>query len=262
MSTVAKYIRFALACWKLNLAGAMEFRLSFFMTAGMMIINNFVWIFFWQIYFHRFKLVNGWDVSDVMMLWAVVAGGFGLANVFFGNADYIGNIIVTGQLDTYLAQPKPVLLNLLISRMSVSALGDVIFALLVFGCFGKHTWSGMLKFSIALFLSMLIFVFFSVCVQSLAFYVGHSEGFIGQELLVTFATYPTDIFRGMTKVVLFTVLPAGFISYMPIGLLREVEPLFFGAAIGVVMLLVFGGTALFYRGLRRYGSGNMMGMRM
>ncbi|MFC7440985.1 ABC transporter permease [Laceyella putida] len=262
MSTVAKYIRFALACWKLNLAGAMEFRLSFFMTAGMMIINNVVWIFFWQIYFDRFQLVNGWEVSDVMMLWAVTAGGFGLANSLFGNADNIGNIIVTGQLDTYLAQPKPVLLHVLISRMSVSALGDLIFALLVFGYFGEHTWTGVLKFAVALFLSMLIFVFFSVCIQSLAFYVGNSEGLIGQELIVTFATYPTDIFRGMTKVLLFTALPAGFISYMPIGLLREVQPLFFGAAIGVTSILVFGGTALFYRGLKRYGSGNVVGMRM
>lgn len=261
MSTAAKYARFVLACWKLNLAGAMEFRLSFFMTAGMMILNNAVWIFFWQIYFHRFHLVNGWQVSDVMMLWAVTAGGFGLANAFFGNAENIGNLIITGQLDTYLVQPKPVLLHVLISRMSVSALGDFIFSLIVFLFFGQHTWIGIVKFAGALLLSMLIFVFFSVCIQSLAFYVGNVEGLVGQELIVTFATYPTDIFRGLTKVLLFTVLPTGFISYLPLGLLREVQPLFFGAALGVTALLVCGGTALFYHGLKRYGSGNMMGMR-
>jgi hypothetical protein len=106
---------------------------------------------------------------------------------------------------------------------------------------------------------MLIFVFFSVCIQSLAFYVGNVEGLIGQELIVTFALYPTDIFRGMTKVFLFTVLPAGFISYMPLGLLRQVQPLFFGAALGVTTLLLFGGTALFYHGLKRYGSGEYDG---
>lgn len=262
MSTVARYAKFALTCWKLNLAGALEFRFSFFMTAGMMVINNIVWIFFWQIYFQRFQLVNGWSVADVMMLWAVGAGGYGLANSFFGNADHIGNIIVTGQLDTYLTQPKPVLLHVLISRMSFSALGDLIFALLIFAYYGEHTWSGLFKFILALLISMLILVFFSVSIQSLAFYVGSAEGLIGQELLITFATYPTDIFRGVTKVVLFTALPAGFISYMPLGLLREVQPLFLGAAIGVAMILVLTGTALFYRGLERYGSGNVVGMRM
>lgn len=262
MSTAANYLKFTLACWKLNLAGAMEFRLSFLLTAGLMIVNNAVWIFFWQIYFQRFEIVNGWEVNDVMLLWAVAAGGFGLANAFFGNADNLGNIIVTGQLDTYLAQPKPVLLHVLISRMHVAALGDLIFALLVFAWFGDLTWLGIAKFAVALLLSMLIMVFFSVCVQSLAFFVGNSEGLVGQELLITFATYPTDIFRGLTKVLLFTALPAGFISYLPIGLLREVQPLFFSGAVGVTLLLAVGGTFLFYQGLKRYGSGNVMGMRM
>ncbi|HEU4962761.1 MAG TPA: ABC-2 family transporter protein [Bacilli bacterium] len=262
MSTVAKYLRFTMACWKLNLAGAMEFRMSFLLTAGLMIVNNAVWIFFWQIYFQRFPIVNGWEVSDVMMLWAVAAGAFGVANSFFGNADNIGNLIVTGQLDTYLAQPKPVLLHVLISRMSVSALGDLLFGFLVYGIFGDHTWIGLGKFVVALLLATLVFVFFSVVVQSLAFYVGNSEGLVGQELLITFATYPTDIFRGATKVLLFTALPAGFISYMPIGLLSDLHPAFLWGAVAVVLVLAVGGTFLFYRGLRRYGSGNVIGMRM
>ncbi|WP_018130665.1 ABC-2 family transporter protein [Effusibacillus pohliae] len=50
--------------------------------------------------------------------------------------------------------------------------------------------------------------------------------------LITFMTYPTDIFRGFGRIVLFTVIPTGFVSYMPIGLLRQ------------------------------YSSGNQMGIRM
>ncbi|MGZ4113302.1 MAG: ABC-2 family transporter protein, partial [Tumebacillaceae bacterium] len=110
MSTVAKNLRFMWHCWKLNLAGAMEFRMSFLMTAGMMFLNNTVWIFFWGVYFTRFPLVNGWEMSDVMLMWAVGAGGFGLSASLFGNAYRIANVVSTGQLDTYLAQPKPVLL--------------------------------------------------------------------------------------------------------------------------------------------------------
>lgn len=48
---IKRLLRFVWACWKLNLAGAMEFRLSFLLTAGMMIVNNVVWIVFWGIYF-------------------------------------------------------------------------------------------------------------------------------------------------------------------------------------------------------------------
>ncbi|WP_254776791.1 ABC-2 family transporter protein [Paenibacillus sp. yr247] len=79
--------------------------------------------------------------------------------------------------------------------------------------------------------------------------------------LLTFTTYPTSIFRGLGKIVLFTVLPAGFISYLPIGLLRHADIPFITGAIAVTVLLCLGGITLFYRGLRRYASGNMMGLR-
>ncbi|CAM4401530.1 ABC-2 family transporter protein [Paenibacillus alkaliterrae] len=258
-----RLLTFVLRSWTLNLAGAMEFRLSFLLTAGMMIINNIVWIIFWGLYFNRFQVLNGWELHDVMMLWAVSAGGFGLMATFFGNASRIANIIATGQLDVYLAQPKPVLLHVLISRMSVSAIGDVLFALLVFAIFGDKSVAGIAKFGLALAIAAVIFIFFTVIVNCLAFWLGNTEGLSIQlfNALLTFTTYPTSIFKSWGKLVLFAVIPAGFISYLPIGLLREIDLPFLAGALAVSALLAAGGTLLFYRGLKRYASGNMMTLR-
>ncbi|WP_072336878.1 MULTISPECIES: ABC transporter permease [unclassified Paenibacillus] len=249
--------------WKLNLAGAMEFRMSFLLTAGMMLVNNVVWVFFWGVYFQRFSVVNGWAFQDVMMMWAISAGGFGFMAVFFGNANRLAQLISTGQLDVYLAQPKPVLLHVLVSRMSVSAIGDIVFGFLLFAIFGEKTWLGALKFGLALLIATLIFLFFIVIVNAFAFYMGNAEGLAHQmfQCMLAFATYPTDIFRSWGRLLLFTVVPAGFISYLPIGLLRSVELPFLLGALGVTALLSVGGTWFFYRGLRRYTSGNMMTMR-
>ncbi|MFD0676465.1 MULTISPECIES: ABC transporter permease [unclassified Paenibacillus] len=256
-------IAFVWSCWKLNLAGAMEFRMSFLLTAGMMVVNNTVWILFWGIYFERFQVVNGWSLQDVMMMWAVSAGGFGLSAVLFGNAYRLASLIAAGQLDIFLSQPKPVLLHILISRMSVAAIGDILFAVILYGLFGDCSAIGLLKFALALLIAMLIFMFFVIIFQSLAFFLGNAEGLSQQMFngLLAFSTYPTGIFTGWGKLLLFTVIPAGFISYMPIGLLRAVEPLFLAKAAGVAVLLSLGGTAFFYYGLRRYSSGNMMGVR-
>lgn len=258
-----RLLTFVLRSWTLNLGGAMEFRLSFLLTAGMMIINNIVWIVFWGLYFNRFQVLNGWELHDVMMLWAVSAGGFGLMATFFGNASRIANIIATGQLDVYLAQPKPVLLHVLISRMSVSAIGDVLFALLVFAIFGDKSAAGIAKFGLALAIATVIFIFFTVIVNCLAFWIGNTEGLSFQlyNALLTFTTYPTSIFKSWGKLVLFAVIPAGFISYLPIGLLREIDLPFLAGALAVSALLAAGGTLLFYRGLKRYASGNMMTLR-
>jgi ABC-type uncharacterized transport system, permease component len=258
-----RLLRFTAASWKLNLAGAMEFRFSFLLTVGTMIVNNIVWIIFWGMYFRRFPVLNGWTMQDVMMMWAAAAGGFGIMSVFFGNATRLANLIATGQLDVYLAQPKPVLLNILISRMSVSAIGDLLFAVFIFIGFGDVSLLGIIKFAAALLISGLIFIFFCVMAGCLSFWLGNTEGLSFQlfNALLTFATYPTGIFKGFGRIVLFTVIPAGFISSMPVSLIREVDLPFVYGALGMAAVLCAGGILLFYRGLRRYTSGNMMGLR-
>lgn len=242
----------------------MEYRLSFLLTAGMMLLNDFVWIFFWSVFFDRFKVVNGWELQDVMMMWAVSAGGFGLAMTLFGNANRIAMMTANGQLDVYLVQPKPVLLHLLVSRMSVSAIGDLSFSVVLYLMYGDGTLLGFLKYVLAHFVSASIFLFFSVAANSLAFWFGNADG-LSQQLfisLVSFTTYPTDIFRGVGRLVIFTVIPAGFISYMPIGLMRAaVEPLFLLGALAMSVVLAAGAIWMFYAGLRRYSSGNLMTMR-
>lgn len=261
-SCLRKY-GFVLTAWRLNLAGAMEFRMSFFLTAGMMMLNNAVFLFFWAMYFQRFPLVNGWSLPDVMMVWAVATTGYGFSNVFFGNALRIANLVAGGDLDAYLIQPKPVLLNVLVNRMSLLAAGDLLFGLLVYGLFGDHSLTGAGRFAAAAVLSTMIFTFFHILTQSLAFYIGNAENlgyqfFIG---FITFSTYPTDIFKGMGKLLMFTVIPAGFISYMPIGLLREPDGWFVAGLLTVTAVLGAGSVTAFYQGLRRYSSGNRIGLR-
>ncbi|MDF2924976.1 MAG: hypothetical protein K0R57_3890 [Paenibacillaceae bacterium] len=254
---------FVLTAWKLNLAGAMEFRMSFFLTAGMMMLNNTVFLFFWAMYFQRFPLVNNWSAADVMMVWAVSTIGFGWSNILFGNSMRIAFLVAHGDLDAYLAQPKPVLLNLLVNRMSLTAVGDFLFGAIIYLCFGDLSVSGILKYLAASVISGLVFLFFHVLTQSLAFYIGNAEG-IGYQFFisfVTFSTYPTDIFKGWGRLLLFTVLPAGFISYMPIGLLRDPDPLFIGGTLAATALLGTAAIFVFYQGLVRYSSGNRMGMR-
>ncbi|AHV96499.1 ABC transporter permease [Paenibacillus sabinae] len=263
LTAVKRKYGFVFTAWKLNLAGAMEFRLSFFMTAGMMALSNMVFLFFWAMYFHRFPLINGWTLSDVMMVWAVSTAGFGISNMLFGNTLRIAFIVANGDLDLYLAQPKPVLLNVLVNRMSLTAVGDFVFGLVIYVWFGQHTPLGLLKYAAAVLLAAMIFTFFNLLIQSLAFYIGNAEG-IGYQMFIgfiSFSTYPTDIFKSWGKIMLFTVLPAGFISYLPVGFLREFNWGFMVGLVAAVTVLGMGAWTLFHQGLARYSSGNRMGLR-
>ncbi|SFB36253.1 ABC-2 type transport system permease protein [Cohnella sp. OV330] len=256
-------LRFLLASWKVNLASALEYRLSFFLLAGMMFVNNTIWLFFWYLFFARFPVVSGWEIGDVMLLWAVSAGGFGWASVLFGNFPRIATIVSSGQLDVYLSQPKPVLLNMLTSRMSVTGAGDFAFGLIVFLWAGDLTPRGCLLFACALLLAGVLFIGVMAIAGSLAFWIGNAEGIASQVFggFISLTIYPTGIFRGAAKVILFTVVPAGFIGYMPIGLMREFDPGFAAAAFCAAAIFSACGALLFRVGLARYASGNAMTMR-
>jgi ABC-2 type transport system permease protein len=79
--------------------------------------------------------------------------------------------------------------------------------------------------------------------------------------LITFSTYPMNIFNGAIRLLLFTLVPAGFISFVPLQLLHQFTWPMLAAMCGFVLLIVLIAAGLFRLGLRRYESGNLMGMQ-
>src|SRR4029079_5027928 len=93
---------------------------------------------------------------------------------------------------------------------------------------------------------------------SLAFWVGRIETVATQlwELLITFSLYPEPLFGGVLRLVLFTILPAGFVGYLPVALVRhpslpQAGLLCAGSAAYLTLAVL-----VFHRGLRRYASGS------
>ena len=70
-----------------------------------------------------------------------------------------------------------------------------------------------------------------------------------------------NIFTGVVRLLLFTIVPAGFVSFVPLQLLhRFTWPLLLAMA-GFTVLIVALAAGLFQLGLRRYESGNLLGMQ-
>ncbi len=257
-------LRLVGAYLKANLAMEMEYRAAFLAQVLSMAINDGMWVAFWVLYFARFPVVEGWGRADVLALWAMVAAGYGVAHGLFGNALRLSQIIYTGGLDVYLTQPPNVLLHVLVSRTMASAWGDVLFGAVVFAWLCEPTLARVGLFVVGSLLIAVILSSFLVIAQSLAFFVGNAEATASQlyGAMIHFATYPTNIFSGAVKVLLFTALPAGFVSYMPVGLLRELDPGFTAAAFGAAAVLATLAVAVFRAGLRRYESGNLVTTRL
>lgn len=262
-SPVKRYGRFVWGYVRANIQSALEYRLSFATQVFAMLLNDLMWLIFWLAYFAKFPVVAGWGRDDVVMLWAVVAAGFGLGTAICGNVFRLAGMIARGEMDFFLALPKPVLPHALISRMSITAPGDVAFGLITFGVIVSPTLTQWLLFGIFMITTALILVAFGVITQSLSFWLGNAEG-LAQQLtnaLISLSTYPTVIFSNTVKLFLFTVIPAGFIAYVPVQLLREFSWSWFGGLLAFALGIVVLAALVFRYGLRRYESGNLVLMR-
>lgn len=246
-----------------NLQAAMEYRMAFLVQVLSMFLSDCLWLFFWWSYFRQFPLVHGWQTSNIVILWAVSAAGYGLCTGVFGNARSLATIIMNGSLDAYLGMPRYALLHVCIAATDPTSWGDVLFGFGAYIVFLHPGFWQMLLFCVLALHVCLIFTAFLIIFCSLSFFLGNTEGLMTQMFgaLISFSTYPMDIFNGAVRLLLFTIIPAGFVSFIPLQLLRQFAWPLMGALTGFT--LVFGalGVGMFQWGLRRYESGNLLGMQ-
>jgi ABC-2 type transport system permease protein len=217
----------------------------------------------WWIFFRQFKTIDGWTLEDMIVLMAVGTGSYGLMNVCFGGIKHLSRIIVNGDLDPFMTQPKNLLLHLAGSRSFAKGWGHLMTALLLI-FLGITSFSSFLLILLSILSGCLVFTSINIIAHSLAFWMGSIETVSKKycDALYLFALYPTNIYSGMLQLVMFTLIPAGVISYLPVELVRNFS--WFQLLLLVVSSILFFALSflIFYSGLRRYESGNKFGVRL
>ena len=246
-----------------NLMSAMAYRGAFLLQVLGMVLNNTMLLFFWWILFNQVPSLHGWSLPEVVTLYGIAAFSFGAANVVCGNNSRVAQIITNGDLDYYLALPADPLVHLLVSRMSLSAWGDLLFGLVAFLVAAPSRWMALPLFLALCILAGLIIVSFGVLVGSLAFWVGSADILTAQatNALLSFSLYPVEIFPGVIRVLLYTLIPAAFVGSVPAGLLSDFRWERMGLQVAVTGGIVLLSRLVFQRGLRRYESGNLVRVR-
>ncbi len=246
--------------FKFNLYSSMEYRASFIIQVLGMIINNGSFIFFWWILFENVESIGGYGFKDVMMLWAISSTAFGLSHVIFGNVRRITEIIMTGELDSYLLQPKDVLVNLISSRTIISAWGDMFYGIILFIGVNGLNISDFMLFLLFNCTAALFFTSILVIANSLTFFIGNAEGIAGliSEFMITFSIYPEGIYKGIAKLVIYSVVPAAFVSLIPVRIINNFSIKWLLILFVFVILWSVFAYWFFYRGLKKYESGNLI----
>jgi ABC-2 type transport system permease protein len=242
----------------------MEYRVNFVIQFFGMILNNAAFALFWAVLIGRAGMVGGYGFVDIMFIWALVSTSFGLAHILAGNVRMLGRIVMEGGLDVYLLQPKDVMLNLLASRTIVSAWGDFVYGFIVMVLLPGTDFMAMVLFCSLALPGALIFAATFAAAQSLVFFMGNSQAISSAltEFLLSFSLYPEGVFGKSYRWVLYSIIPSGFIAFMPLRIFQALDWPLVPVLWGVALVYAFLSYNLFSAGLRRYESGNRMDARV
>ena len=198
-------------------------------------------------------------MKEVILLWGLAASTYGVSRFFFSSAFKLSDTITNGKLDAFLVLPKNVLLSVITSDITVSALGDMLYGYIMLIIYGI-TIKNFFVFTILSICGGLILTSISVIFSSLSFYITKADliSDTANSLMVYFATYPDSIFKGITKVILYTVVPVGISTYLPVHTIIDFN--IYSFLIVIVLAIVFVTIAyiVFNRGLKKYSSSNLM----
>jgi len=237
-----------------NLKASVALRGAFWLRAAFMFLNNFIFLLAWVLFFSKYDNVRGWRIEDMAALFAVAAGGFGLSVVLGHGVHDLSRLVTGGGLDAWLSQPKSPLVKAIASRSEAAGWGDMASSVVLFALCGHVDLVRIPLCLVGALCACAVLLATAVLVQSLAFWLGDVSTFSRQmwNFLLFFGMYPRTIFGGWLKVLLFTAIPAGFITYLPVDLLREFHWSTLGAAVGGAAGYCLLAAAVFRLGLRRY----------
>ncbi len=246
------------ATWSGSLAETWANRRGFWVQVGAMVVNDTIWVVFWLFFFRRFVSIRGWEFADLVVLQAVLTLSAGIVLGLLANSRRIGQVIADGDLDAALGLPVPTLPYLLVRRIDVVFIGDLIYGLCLFFILADPTPRRLVVFLAAALVSTVLMVGFLVLVGSTAFFFGRSEvGDLGFHALLLFASYPVDLFGSRARFLLYAIVPAGFVSSVPVRLLNDFHWGWALASVAVATTFLTAAAITFSRGLRRYTSGSV-----
>ncbi|KJK58994.1 ABC transporter permease [Saccharothrix sp. ST-888] len=266
--------RWALRSWWLVAAmwtrATMAYRASFFlMLAASLAATSLDFVVLLLMFQHTDRL-GGWSLAELGFLYGTSGLCLGLANLFVGSVDALGDRIRTGTLDTMLIRPAPALAQLCAERFSLRRLGRPLQAVAVLvwslTVLPVHwTADRLLLVPLLLVCGTVIFSAIYIGGATLQFWWGEARE-LQNSLTYGGATlihYPPTIFaKELVAGVVFGV-PLAFVNWLPaLRILDRPDPLglptaFQYASPIAAALCVLAAAAAWRAGLRAYrGTGN------
>ena len=261
LTAVKNQIKVLLLSIKYSIIRSMANKKSFLFSVVLMFISNASFLIQWIVIL---SVSDSPDLSmkQILLVWGFCASAFGLSNIFLGGVHFLPQYIIEGKLDAYIVQPKNILLAVASSHTSMSALGDFVYGLVVV-LLASPSIKTFILFIIFSVLGAICYAAFTTIIYSLIFFSINFRELTGvlARITMAFGSYPDTIFSKGIRIFLYTLIPLGAMVYLPTKtIIDNNHGIIFAIIIYTILITTFA-FIMFYQGLKKYTSSNLMGAR-
>jgi ABC-2 type transport system permease protein len=264
MKKIIKEIKFALYSIKKNIQSSSELRLSFLFAVVGMAVNNIAFLIIWMSFGQIAGGMGGWQTVDYLLAFGMSTLSYGICFGFFSGIRQLPEIVKQGDFDKFLLSPKNVLLRLSTSRFEAPAIGD-----LFFGIIAISVWVVLTKnislfvfFNIIFFsiLAVFIWFFYSVLINSLAFYFADSRTIVQGlfELLISPSVFYGGAFQGWLRNIFIFIVPSMLLGNLPLEIIKNPSLNMYLLTIGITLFWIMLSIYVFNKSTKKYETSNFI----
>ncbi len=247
--------------WKIiniNFKSALTLRTSFLLRLIFMMVNNLIFFICWYVFFNKFKIVNGWNIQHISLMYGLMNFSLGINACCLHGLRSMVLLIENCDLDILLVRPGSVLWGISSYRTEHSGLGSIFSGVILISLSGFTSIHDLGIIFLFVLCAVSVIAAINIGFGSLAFWFSDMNR-LSQDLfniVVMLSTNPSCVYKGVLKFITFTFIPVGFVSYLPIRYFidRDYIIILYVVMSSIVFLVL--SVLIFHSGLRRYESGN------
>jgi len=218
----------------------------------------------------KFGSIGSWDRGSVIFIYALALMSYGVRVLFSFGMVFFDEDVRRGHFDITAIRPMSSLLYQLGLSFQLSGISHIMAGLFIF-LFFQESFSidmsplNIVVLALAVFSSGLVQVAITIVIATVSFFLVNTRGlnafYIGMR---EFTFYPVTIFNKFVIIILFTILPLAFTTYVPAGIFLDrpefeilPQPVWMFLSLSAGPFFLFLASRFWYFGVRFYqGTGN------
>lgn len=255
-------MRLYLKYLSIHIRSAMEYKMSFLLTALGQFLTAFGMFLTIYFMFERFHEVKDFTYPQVLLCFSIVMMAFSIAEIFARGFDTFSSMISNGEFDRIMVRPRNEIFQVLASKAEFTRLGRIFQAVLIFIYAIPSSGIDWTPFKILVMILMILggAVFFSgmfMIYAAISFFTIEALEFMNifTDGAREYGRYPISIYGEKVLKFLTYVIPVALFQYYPLlYLIDKSDQIFYGFLPIISMLFVVPCWLIWKFGVKKYKS--------